>query len=98
MPEVDTFFKFVLIRVIRGKTVHKSFKFPWSLIILLTCASISLMSTPVLSDEGAVGVLTGFSGEVMIKSEGSWGVQPRLHLPLYSSDKVVTRLGRARGL
>lgn len=76
----------------RSHNSHKPTRF---LIMLLTCTLIFLSATPALSREDPVGKLTDFSGDVIIKSKGSWAVQPTLNHPLYSSDKVVTRLGRA---
>jgi hypothetical protein len=37
--------------------------------------------------------LSAFSGVVLIKSQGEWGVEPAEGLPLYSDDKVVTKAG-----
>ena len=65
------------------------------LIILLACVLSFALATPALSGEEPVGKLTDFSGAVIIKSKGSWAAEPTLNHPLYSSDKVVTRLGRA---
>ena len=76
----------------RSHNSHKPTRF---LIMLLTCTLILLSATPALSRAEPVGKLTEFSGDVIIKSKGSWAVQPTLNHPLYSSDKVVTRLGRA---
>jgi len=42
-----------------------------------------------------VARLTDFSGTVLIRSQGSWDVEPKKNLPLYSSDKVVTQMGEA---
>jgi hypothetical protein len=75
--------------------MHKSHKSTNFLIMLLTCALIFALATPALSSEEPVGKLTDFSGAVIIKSKGSWASKPSLNLPLYSSDKVVTQLGRA---
>jgi hypothetical protein len=63
--------------------------------MLLACALIFLTATPALSAAEPVGKLADFSGDVILKSQGSWAVQPTLNHPLYSSDKVVTRLGKA---
>jgi len=46
------------------------------------------------SDE-YVAILTAYSGKVLIKIRGTWGVRPRRGLRLYSDDKVVTRIGNA---
>lgn len=42
-----------------------------------------------------VATLSSYSGKVIIRSQGSWGVKPQNGLPLYSGDKVVTRIGNA---
>ena len=39
--------------------------------------------------------LTNFTGIVLINSRGEWAVKPVKNLPLYSQDKVVTRIGAA---
>lgn len=66
----------------------------WFFLILITSAFIFL-STPGFSADKSIGKLTDFSGTVLIKSQGSWAVEPRENLPLYSGDKVVTREGTA---
>ena len=54
-----------------------------------------LFSTPAFCADEPIATLTDFSGTVLINSRGSWGVEPRENLPLYSQDKVVTRIGNA---
>jgi hypothetical protein len=76
--------------------MHKSFAYQWFWVICFTCVLIPSTSSQALSGEDPIGVLSDFSGDVIIKNKGSWGVEPRLNLPLYSSDKVVTKLGNAR--
>lgn len=51
--------------------------------------------SPVYSEDRAIARLTDFSGTVLIKSKGDWGVQPEKDLPLYSDDKIITRTGIA---
>ncbi len=63
--------------------------------MVLACALIFVLAAPALSREAPVGKLTYFSGEVIIKSKGSWAGKPTINHLLYSSDKVVTRLGTA---
>ena len=75
--------------------MRKSNKSTKVLIMLLTCALIFALAMPALSGEKPVGKLTYFSGDVIMKSKGSWAAKPTLNHPLYSSDKVVTRLGKA---
>ena len=65
------------------------------LIILLASACISLLSAPVFSADESIARLTKFTGTVMIKSKGAWGIKPEKNLPLYSGDKLVTRIGTA---
>jgi hypothetical protein len=50
------------------------------------------------AEEEPVAVLTELSGTVLINSRGSWGVKPEVNLPLYSGDRVVTRVGSAKVL
>ncbi len=47
------------------------------------------------SQEEPIAKLTDFSGTVLINSQGNWGLKPAKDLPLYSMDKVVTRIGTA---
>jgi len=47
------------------------------------------------SKEEPIAKLTDFSGTVLVNSQGSWAVKPAKNLPLYSMDKVVTRIGNA---
>ena len=75
--------------------MHKLYKSTNFLIILLACVLSFALATPALSGEEPVGKLTDFSGAVIIKSKGSWAAEPTLNQLLYSSDKVVTRLGKA---
>lgn len=56
---------------------------------------IILFSAPPLFAQDPIATLTDFSGTVLIKSQGQWAVEPRDNLPLYSQDKVVTRIGKA---
>jgi len=63
----------------------------FSLVSLL----IFLPSTPALCANGAIAKLADFSGTVLIKSRGAWGIEPAKGLSLYSEDKVVTRIGSA---
>lgn len=50
---------------------------------------------PAYSQEKAIARLADFSGTVLINTHGSWEVKPAKNLPLYSTDKVVTRIGTA---
>lgn len=64
-----------------------------SILFIILCAMV--FSVPSLAADKPIGTLTEFSGNVIIKSQGSWGVEPSVGLPLYSGDKVVTRTGIA---
>jgi len=63
------------------------------LFIMTVC--VTALSAPAYSADKAIAKLTSFSGTVLIKSKGAWGVQPEKDLPLYSDDKIVTRMGIA---
>ena len=54
-----------------------------------------ILTSPCFSADESIATLTKFSGKVLIKSHGSWGIPPRKGLPLFSQDKVVTRIGSA---
>jgi len=53
------------------------------------------LPAPAFCDGEPIARLTNFTGTVLIKSHGDWGVKPVKNLPLYSQDKVVTRIGTA---
>jgi len=52
-------------------------------------------STPAFCAAAPIATLTDFSGTILIKSRGTWGIEPAKGLSLYSEDKVVTRTGSA---
>jgi len=54
-----------------------------------------IMSAPAFAAGTPVAKLSAFSGALLIKSQGEWGVEPVEGLPLYSDDKIVTRVGLA---
>ena len=67
-----------------------------SKILFLFCLLITFfIPTFAFSREKPIARLAEFSGTVLISSQGSWGVKPAKDLPLYSTDKVVTRIGNA---
>jgi hypothetical protein len=67
-----------------------------SKILFLFCLfSTFFIPTFAFSQEKPIARLAEFSGTVLISSQGSWGVKPAKDLPLYSMDKVVTRVGNA---
>ncbi|MEW6666388.1 MAG: FecR domain-containing protein [Thermodesulfobacteriota bacterium] len=51
--------------------------------------------SPAFASDQPVAHLTDFTGIVVIQSQGNWGVKPEKGFPLYSNDKVVTRIGTA---
>lgn len=63
-------------------------------IFLVPCLII-FFSGSAFSAERPIAKLTSFSGTVLIKSQNTWGVKPEVNLPLYSEDRVVTRVGNA---
>jgi hypothetical protein len=66
-----------------------------ALFLFILSSFFILFSTPAFCADEPIAALTDFSGTVLIKSHGSWGVEPRENLPLYSQDKVITRIGNA---
>ena len=76
-------------KIIESSRTVKLFLLFFTVICLLS------ISAPAFSVEGPVAKLTKFSGTVLIKSQGSWGIKPEKDLPLYSEDKLVTRTGVA---
>ena len=64
-------------------------------IVLFGLLFAPLFSGPAIAADNPIATLTEFSGTVLIRSQGSWEVEPREGLPLYSDDKVVTRIGVA---
>jgi hypothetical protein len=70
-------------------------------IALIVGCALSCALAPALhaqAQEDPIAVLAEFSGTVLINSGGSWGVTPEVNLPLYSGDRVVTRIGTAKVL
>ena len=64
-------------------------------VLFISFSLLIILSAPAFSADNPVGRLSRFSGEILIKSQGSWGVEPVTDLPLYSDDKVVTKIGTA---
>jgi hypothetical protein len=67
----------------------------WFGFLIIAFCLVSLSAVPAFSADKAIAKLTSFSGTVLIKSKGAWGVNPEKDLPLYSDDKVVTKMGTA---
>ena len=61
-------------------------------------ALLFVLAPPLYAEEEPVAVLAELSGTVLINSQGSWGVKPEVNLPLYSGDRVVTRVGTVKVL
>jgi len=72
-----------------------SFKKISKILFLFCLLSTFFMPTFAFSQEKPIAILAEFSGTVLISSQGAWGVKPSKDLPLYSMDKVVTRIGNA---
>ena len=70
-----------------GKLISASFS------ILVLCALF--FSSPAYGEEKPIAHLTDFTGTVLINSRGEWGVKPEKNFPLFSMDKIVTRVGTA---
>jgi predicted RNA-binding protein Jag len=62
--------------------------------VLLLFSSIFIPGLAI-SQEQPIARLADFSGTILINSQGNWGLKPVKDLPLYSMDKVVTRVGSA---
>ena len=65
------------------------------IMLLFLVSIIFFFPASAFSQEKPIARLADFSGTVLIKSQGSWGVKPAKDLPLYSMDKLVTRVGNA---
>ena len=64
--------------------------------LVLFIASLSiLLSAPAFAAVNPIAKLSAFSGTLLIKSQGEWGVEPSVDLPLYMDDKVITKNGSA---
>jgi len=61
-------------------------------------ALLFVLAPHLYAEEEPVAVLAEVSGTVLINSRGSWGVKPEVNLPLYSGDRVVTRVGSVKVL
>ncbi len=67
-------------------------------VFAIVCLTFLVLSSPLHAEEDPVAVLAEFTGTILINSRGSWGVKPEVNLPLYSGDRVVTRVGVAKVL
>jgi len=65
------------------------------ILFLLILFSVFCIETPAFPKDKPIAKLADFSGTVLINSQGNWGLKPAKGLPLYSMDKVVTRIGTA---
>lgn len=57
--------------------------------------SVFCIEATAFSQEKSIAKLADFSGIVLINNKEGWGLKPAKDLPLYSMDKVVTRIGTA---
>jgi len=55
-----------------------------------------MFSAPALSANELIAELSVFSGDVLVRTQGSWEIESRANMPLYSDDKVVTKNGTAK--
>jgi predicted RNA-binding protein Jag len=79
------------LKEVKMTSLIKSSLVAFSILFLVSI----LLPVPAFCDEEPIAHLTDFSGTVLINSQGSWAVKPAKNLPLYSMDKVVTRIGNA---
>lgn len=61
----------------------------------LILLSVLCIEAPAFSQDKSIAKLSDFSGTVLINNKGDWGLKPAKNFPLYSMDKVVTRIGAA---
>jgi hypothetical protein len=66
------------------------------IVFAVLCVILVVSALPLHAEDEPVAVLAEFTGAVLINSRGSWGVKPQVDLPLYSGDRVVTRVGAAK--
>ncbi|MBW1861372.1 MAG: FecR domain-containing protein, partial [Deltaproteobacteria bacterium] len=79
--------------MMKGILTSKAGRYFFQALLIFAC--ITMLSAPAFSADQNIARLTKFAGKVMIKSQDAWGVKPKVGLPLYSGDKVVTRIGMA---
>ena len=65
------------------------------ILFFLIFFSVFCIEKPAFPQNKPIAKLADFSGTVLINSQGNWGLKPAKGLPLYSMDKVVTRIGTA---
>jgi len=63
------------------------------ILFALSLIFLFALSTPAFGADKTIGKISGFSGKVLIKSQGSWGAEPKVGMSLFSGDKIVTRTG-----
>ncbi len=61
--------------------------------MMIAAAGILLSATWAVAEEQVIATLHSFSGDIMMKSSGAWGVTPQNGMPLYHGDKIVTAAG-----
>jgi hypothetical protein len=77
------------------RVISKLVTLKWAILFGIIAFCLASVSAPAFSADKAIAKLTSFSGTVLIKSQGVWGVAPAKDLPLYSDDKIVTKIGAA---
>lgn len=73
-------------------------KYRYQILSVAVWVFLFAFTPPLYAQEEPVAVLAEVSGTVLINSRGSWGVKPEVNLPLYSGDRVVTRVGTVKVL
>lgn len=70
-----------------------------SIAIIMALMIGGLLAGPMASSVSAatapIATLTEFTGEVIVKSKGSWGGTPTAGMPLFPNDQLATREGTA---
>ncbi|MCP4105069.1 MAG: FecR domain-containing protein [Desulfobacteraceae bacterium] len=52
-------------------------------------------ATPEVRNDVRIGDVTAFTGNVLVRTNGKWSKLEKIPFPIFTSDKVVTRRGRA---
>lgn len=65
------------------------------LLIFAVFAESTFAAARVAPSAMKIGDITTFSGEVLVRSAGEWSRLSRTPYPLYNTDKVITKRGRA---
>lgn len=58
--------------------------------IMIAMTAMLFIANPVFAGLEGVATLYSFSGDIFMKSDGLWGVEPQKGLPVYHGDKFTT--------